>query len=92
VKARYKAPEGDRSDLITQAVSVAGGRTQHLPLASAVAEFGLLLRDGSTDAARWDALVQRTDRLVVPAPLTADKDAFKELVAIARGLVRLRVR
>jgi Ca-activated chloride channel family protein len=89
VKARYKAPEGDRSDLITQAVGV-GGRTQHLPLASAVAEFGLLLRDGSTNAARWDALARRVENLQVPAPLNSDKEAFKELVAIARGLVRLR--
>jgi Ca-activated chloride channel family protein len=91
VKARYKAPEGERSDLMTQPVGV-GGRIQHLPLASAVAEFGLLLQAGSTDAARWDALVQRVESLVVPAPLTADTDAFKELVAIARGLARLRVR
>jgi hypothetical protein len=63
-----------------------------LPLASAVAEFGLLLRDGSTDAEQWDALVRRVERLEVPASLSSDKDAFKELVAIARGLARLRLR
>jgi Ca-activated chloride channel family protein len=102
VKVRYKAPEGDESDLIVQAVgqavgqpvgqAVTGGRTRHLPLASAVAEFGLLLRDGSRDAAQWDALVQRVERLEVPASLNSDKDAFKELVEMARGLVRLRMR
>jgi Ca-activated chloride channel family protein len=91
VKVRYKAPEGEQSDLMIQPV-VAGGRPQHLPLASAVAEFGLLLRAGSTDAERWDALGQRVERLEVPTSLSSAKDAFKELVAIARGLVRLRLR
>ena len=43
VKARYKQPEGETSQLITRAVRN-GGRVRHLPLASAVAEFGLLLR------------------------------------------------
>ena len=91
VKARYKAPEGAQSDLIIQPVG-AGGRTQYLPLASAAAEFGLLLRSGSTDAAQWDALVRRVEGLQVPGALSSDKDAFKELVAIAQGLARLRSR
>ena len=65
-----------------------GGRTQHLPLASAVAEFGLLLQAGSTDAERWDPLGKRVERLqVLKALSSTDKDAFKELVAIASGLV-----
>ena len=89
VKARYKAPEGEESDVVTQSVR-SGARVQHLPLASAVAEFGLLLRSGTRDAARWDALAQRVTTLQVPAALAADKDGFAELVAIARGLVRLR--
>jgi Ca-activated chloride channel family protein len=89
VKARYKMPEGDASELIMQAVRP-GGRVQHLPLASAVAEFGLLLRDDRHDIERWDALARRVKQLHVPSSLGSDKDAFAELVEIARGLVRLR--
>ena len=89
VKVRYKAPESEQSDLIVQPVR-AGGRVQHLPLASAVAEFGMLLRTGSRDAARWDALGRRAAKIDAPAPLTSEVSAFKELVAIASGLARLR--
>jgi hypothetical protein len=89
VKARYKAPEGEESELITQPVR-SSSRVRNLPLASAVAEFGLLLRSGSRDAQHWDALSRRIARLEVPGPLSADVDAFKELVAIASGLARLR--
>ena len=89
VKARYKMPEGEESDLITQPVR-GGGRVQHLLLASAVAEFGLLLRSGSRDTERWDALTRRVARLEAPEPLVSDKESFKELVAIASGLARLR--
>ena len=89
VKVRYKAPQGEQSELIVQPVAT-GGRAQHLPLASALAEFGLLLRSGSKDAAQWDALGRRVERLAVPAPLSSDKNAFSELVSIAKGLVRLR--
>ena len=89
VKARYKMPEGETSDLVTQ-VARPGGRVQFLPLASAVAEFGLLLRDAPRNVQRWDALARRVDALSVPASQSADKDGFKELVAIAQGLARLR--
>ena len=58
VKARYKQPEGETSQLITRSVR-SGGRVRHLPLASAVAEFGLLLRAGNGTAARWNALAAR---------------------------------
>ena len=89
VKARYKSPEGADSELIEQPVR-AGGRAQFLPLASAVAEFAGLLRDGTRDPERWDALARRVNRLEPPATLAADTAAFKELVAIAEGLARLR--
>ena len=61
-----------------------------LPLASAVAEFGLLLRSGSHDAALWDGLSRRIARLQVPSHLSSDVDGFRELVAIASGLERIR--
>jgi len=89
VKARYKMPESDTSELISKAVR-AGGPAQYLPLASAVAEFGLLLRDSPRDVQRWDALAFRTNRLTVPASDAAALENFRELVATARGLARIR--
>jgi Ca-activated chloride channel family protein len=89
VKARYKLPESEESSLITQPVR-STGRVQHLPLASAVAEFGLLLRNGTRDSQRWSDLERRIARLEVPGALMQDKEQFMELVSIAAGLMRLR--
>jgi Ca-activated chloride channel family protein len=89
VKARYKAPEGEVSDLLVRPVK-SGGRVQHLPLASAIAEFGLLLQTGSRDAVAWDELGRRLGRIPAPAGMNADVDGLRELVAIAAGLSRLR--
>jgi len=63
---------------------------QHLPLASALAEYGLLLRDAPRNETRWDALSRRVDRLAVPASQANDLEGFKELVAIGKGLSRIR--
>ena len=91
VKARYKQPEGERSDLITMPVQFrANGRPQHLPLAAAVAEFGLLLRDAPHSADRWAALERRAEQLTVPSAQSADVSGFRELVATARALARNR--
>jgi len=91
VKARYKQPEGERSDLIAMAVQFrANGRNQHLPLAAAVAEFGLLLRDAPNQSERWAALERRAEQLAVPSAQSADVNGFKELVATARALARNR--
>jgi Ca-activated chloride channel family protein len=88
VKARYKAPEGDRSDLMTLPVR-SSRAVRHLPFAAAVAEFGLLLRAGSHDAERWDALARRADRIDPPPSVSASSgESFRELVAIARSLAR----
>jgi Ca-activated chloride channel family protein len=89
VKARYKMPDADTSDLLSKAVR-AGEPARFLPMASAVAEFGLLLRDAPHDAERWDALARRVDRLPVTTADAADIDGFRELVATARGLARIR--
>jgi hypothetical protein len=89
VKARYKAPEGEVSDLLVRPVR-GDGRVQHLPLASAIAEFGLLLQSGSRDAVAWDELGRRLGRIAAPAAMAADVDGLRELVAIAGGLSRLR--
>jgi Ca-activated chloride channel family protein len=90
VKARYKAPEGDRSDLI--AMPVRSGRTvRHIPFAAAVAEFGLLLRADHFDEARWDRLVRRAEQIEAPASVSAaGGESFRELVSIARSLSRRR--
>ncbi len=88
VKARYKLPDSDTSDLITKAVRPSP--IQHLPLASAVVEFGLILRDAPRSTERWDALTRRLDRLTVPTALVSDVDGLKELVATAAGLARIR--
>jgi len=89
VKARYKLPEGERSDLITVPVRTTG-RVQHLPFASAVAEYGLLLRDAPWNDERWEALSRRVSRLVAPGVPAQDLEGFKELVEIGRGLARIR--
>jgi Ca-activated chloride channel family protein len=87
VKARYKMPEGEQSQLITHPVRTAG-RVQHLPLAAVAAELGLLLRSGTGNAERWDGLVSRARRLQAPAPLAGELAGFVELAEIARGLAR----
>jgi len=89
VKARYKLPESETSDLIQMPVRP-GGRVQHLPLASAVAEFGLLLRDAPHDLRRWDALARRVGTLDGPAANGRDRESFRDLVETARSLARLR--
>ena len=86
VKVRYKAPESDTSELMSVPVRAARTAAVHLPLASAVAEFGLLLRDHPHNRARWDALERRVARLPATSSAVGDVEGFKELVAIARGL------
>lgn len=89
VKARYKEPEGEVSALIEKPVRPGGG-ARHLPFATAVAEFGLLLRDGIGGTDRWDALSRRLTAAPVSNGLASDKAAFVELVDTARGLARLK--
>ena len=91
VKARYKEPEGEVSALIEETVRP-GGRVRHLPFATAVAEFGLLLRDNVGDAERWSALSRRIAAAPVSASLTSDRADFVELVDTAKGLARLQRR
>ena len=87
MKARYKLPEGQDSRLIEQPVR-SGSRVDHLPLATAVAEFGLLLRDGPRHDERWEALSRRVSRLNPPAALAADVHELAELIELARALAR----
>ncbi len=65
VKLRYKEPEGDRSRLIAFAVKDDGDDdtpTDDYRFASAVAEFGLLLRDSPHKGkANWRSVVERAE-------------------------------
>ena len=65
---------------------------RHLPFASAVAEFGLLLRDSVGDTDRWSSLSRRIAAAPVSESLASDKAAFVELVDTAKGLARLQRR
>lgn len=89
VKVRYKAPDSDTSQLMSVPVKP-GARVQFTPLAAAVAEFALILRDAPRDASRWDALTRRLTTVDVPASLSAEVAELKELVATAKGLAKLR--
>jgi len=89
VKARYKAPDSDTSELMTLAARPTA-RVQFLPLASAVAEFALLLRDAPNDITRWDALTKRLNAVEAPSALAPEVAELRELIATARGLAKLR--
>jgi Ca-activated chloride channel family protein len=89
VKIRYKAPDGDRSSLITQPVR-AGGSTRDLPFAAAVAEFGMLLRTPEAPADRWMRLTRNLKSMDVPIEDAADVQGFRELVELAAGLKKLK--
>jgi hypothetical protein len=88
VKVRYKLPERETSELISQPVR-AGGRPRVLPMAAAVAEFGLILRDEPRNTSRWNALLRRLDSVDGPSAWT-ERSSFREMVEIAAGIGRLR--
>ena len=88
VKARYQRPEGGVSTLLTDVLRP-GGNATWLPLASSIAEFALLLREHSNDAARWTGLERRISQFVLPPSLASAVRELAELVATSRGLARL---
>ena len=61
VAMRYKAPDGDRSELVTHPVRTPGGRSapsESMRFASAVAEFGMLLRQSSNAGSlSWNEVI-----------------------------------
>jgi Ca-activated chloride channel family protein len=87
VKARYKLPDADDSQVIQSAVTPGvNARTTFLPLASAAAEFGLLLRDDRPSPQRWDALTRRLSALTPPSTNARDREQLLELVELARSI------
>jgi len=89
VNTRYKLPESETSELLTHHARPSE-RAQFLPFASAVAEFGLLLRDYPRDTERWDALSRRLASMPAPEGVSDDKRGFEEMVSLARAMSRLR--
>jgi len=91
VKVRYKAPDGDNSQLIT---TVLNNRTQpmsaNLGFGSAVAEFGMLLRGSKfRGTASFPALIERARAFVGKDP-EGYRQEFIRLADVASGLSRLR--
>jgi Ca-activated chloride channel family protein len=90
LKLRFKAPEGDKSELLTFPVVDAGTKldatTQDFRFAAAVAEFGLLLRDskykGNAGFAQVRDLASKA-RTFDPSGYRAE---FLELVKVAEAL------
>ena len=89
VKVRYKRPDADASDMFAMPLR-AGAAPRHLPFASLVAEFGLLLRDPSAESSRWHDLSRRLQTLEWAGENVTDRQGFAELVALAAGLRGLR--
>jgi Ca-activated chloride channel homolog len=90
VKLRYKAPDDDRSELVSaliqNRVQPLGG---NLGFASAVAELGLLLRDSPhAPDASFDRLVARARQFRGSDP-NGDRAEFVKLAEVAAGLKRL---
>jgi Ca-activated chloride channel family protein len=87
VKVRYKLPDADDSQVMQSAVAPGvNARTTFLPLASAAAEFGLLLRDDRPSPQRWDALTRRLSALTPPSTNARDREQLLELVELARSI------
>jgi Ca-activated chloride channel family protein len=89
VNTRYKLPEGETSQLYVHHARP-NTRAEFLPFASAVAEFGLLLRDQPRDVERWDVLTQRLRAMAAPNGLADEKRGLEQMVELARSLSRLR--
>ena len=90
VKLRYKAPDGERSELISAVIQ---NRVQplgaNLGFASAVAELGLLLLDSPhAPDASFDRLIARARQFRGADP-NGDRAEFVKLAEVAAGLKRL---
>ncbi|MEO0795576.1 MAG: VWA domain-containing protein [Verrucomicrobiota bacterium] len=89
VKLRYKLPDEDTSTLLSTVINKLDGSTAtsaDLQFASAVAEFGMLLRDsqfkGNSD---WDSLIQRARQSIGKDP-SGIRLEFIDLARRAQGI------
>ena len=90
VKLRYKAPDGDNSQLISAVIlNRVQSLSANLGFASAVAELGMLLRDSPhAPDAFFDRLIARA-RLFRGSDPDGDRAEFVKLAEVAAGLKRL---
>jgi Ca-activated chloride channel family protein len=91
VKLRYKAPEGDTSRLVTQTVQAAqtdAPPSRDFQWASAVAGFGMLLRDSPhMGDVNWDRVITMATRAVGP-DTTGQRMEMVVLAKQARDLAK----
>jgi Ca-activated chloride channel family protein len=87
VKMRYKQPEGETSQELSAVLKGAGGAmSEDFRFASAVAEFGLVLRDSPFRAsANLDAVIERAQSALGTDP-NGHRREFVEMVKKAKGL------
>ena len=90
VNVRYKDPNASRSRLILQPAR-SGAEPHHLPFASIVAQFGMLLRDAEPRLDEWRALSRRLDNLQSTVP-AADRNSLAQLVELAAAMKGQTVR
>lgn len=82
VKLRYKDPDGETSRLLTRTVNATpGAMSENLRLASAVAQFGLLLRDSPN---KGNATFESVEQLA-SAVASRDQDRRDFMTLIARA-------
>ncbi len=91
VKIRYKAPDADVSRLLTTVIpSRVGPMSGNLGFASAVAEFGLLLRESDyRGRASFDGVIART-RTFRGSDTEGYRAEFTRMVDLAAGLKKIR--
>lgn len=83
---RYKEPGSDISRVIRTAARTAGAPAGHLPFASAVAEFAMLLRgDLDGDASRWHRVADRA-RAAKGADDGGYRAELAKMIELAAGL------
>lgn len=83
---RYKEPDSDISQVIRTTARAAGAPASHLPFASAVAEFTMLLRgDLDGDASRWHRVAGRA-RAAKGADDGGYRAELAKLIELAAGL------
>jgi Ca-activated chloride channel family protein len=92
VKLRYKLPDGDKSTLLSHAVRDASTplaqTSADFRFATAVAEFGMLLRDSSHKGkASYEAVLQRAE-----GALGADREGYRKEFLLMVGQTRLMAR
>jgi Ca-activated chloride channel family protein len=91
VKVRYKEPEGSTSTLLSATVPTRTAMTPELGFASAVAEFGMLLRDSEFKGRASFASARKMATTHKGADPHGHRAEFIRLIDAAEGLRQLQV-